>query len=236
MSEVWYKNKKIVYYALLLLLVLGFSVLVLNYFSGGGKNYNSHHYEQMTGFHFRQDQNLPPGLIYFIGDSHTQGLATQAITEKSVNYGIGADTTVGVIRRLGQYQSIKNAKAVVIAIGFNDMKSKDNSFVLHNIELIIQSIQPDIPIFISKLLPVSRNRFHSDFIARIISLNTDISTLCDKQPDVHCIDVFKQLSDKKNSLREIFHIGDGVHLNKDGYALWINEIKTSLNNNKLINE
>ena len=102
------------------------------------------HYDQMLAFHLRQDQNLPEGLVYFIGDSHIQGLATQSVSRRSVNYGIGSDTTAGVLKRLSKYQSLKNAKAVVLGIGFNDLKERDNIQIISNIKKILDEIPNNI--------------------------------------------------------------------------------------------
>lgn len=69
-------------------------------------------YRQMTSFQSRIDQNSPPRAIYFIGDSQIQGLAVSAVTPLAINYGIGNDTTAGVIKRIPLYNSLNTAKAV----------------------------------------------------------------------------------------------------------------------------
>ena len=84
------------------------------------------HYTRMMMYHERMDSSIPTGSVIFIGDSITQGLATSAISQLSVNYGIGSDTTLGVIERLDTYHSINTAKAVVIAIGINDIKRRND--------------------------------------------------------------------------------------------------------------
>ena len=58
------------------------------------------------------DGLIPEGATIFIGDSITQGLATSAVSNQSVNYGIGSDTTLGVLKRLPYYNSMNSAKAV----------------------------------------------------------------------------------------------------------------------------
>jgi len=80
------------------------------------------HYHQMVTFHSHMDGNVPDDSVIFIGDSLTQGLCVSAVACPSVNYGIGNDTTLGVLQRISQYESIQRAKVVVIAIGINDWR------------------------------------------------------------------------------------------------------------------
>jgi hypothetical protein len=72
------------------------------------------HFKRMLTYHKRMDGNIPSGAVIFIGDSITQGLAVSAVYPKSVNYGIGSDTTIGVIKRLSDYKSLSRARAIVI--------------------------------------------------------------------------------------------------------------------------
>lgn len=78
-------------------------------------------YKSMVDYHKRMDGSIPDGAVIFIGDSITQGLATSAISHAGVNLGIGLDTTAGVLNRLQFYKSIDRSKAVVLAIGVNDL-------------------------------------------------------------------------------------------------------------------
>jgi hypothetical protein len=80
------------------------------------RKYVPNHFDEMVAFHQRQDQQLPPDLFYFIGDSYVQGLAVQSITLSSVNLGIGSDTTDGVLRRLTVYKSLVSAKAIFLLL------------------------------------------------------------------------------------------------------------------------
>lgn len=78
------------------------------------------HYHRMLEYHKRMDGNVLTGSVIFFGDSITQGLCVSAVASHSVNYGIGSDTTFGVLERLKYYRSINRADVVVISIGVND--------------------------------------------------------------------------------------------------------------------
>jgi hypothetical protein len=92
------------------------------------------HFHRMLRYHSRMDGNVPKQSVIFIGDSITQGLAVTAVINPSVNYGIGSDTTVGVLNRLPVYKSIEKASTVVIAIGVNDMEYRSNEEILRNLK------------------------------------------------------------------------------------------------------
>ena len=112
------------------------------------------HFHRMLRYHKRMDGNVPDGSVVFIGDSITQGLCVSAITCPSVNYGIGSDTTLGVLQRLQDYRSIDRASAVLLAIGINDMKRRSNDEIFENYRLIIEQIPKTTPIVFSAVLPL----------------------------------------------------------------------------------
>ena len=112
------------------------------------------HYHRMLGYHKRMDGNVPDRAVIFIGDSLTQGLCVSAVAVPSVNYGIGSDTTVGVLQRLSEYRSIDRAAAVVIAIGINDLRRRSDAEILDNYETILARIPESIPVIASAVLPV----------------------------------------------------------------------------------
>ena len=64
------------------------------------------YYHRMVTSHLRMDPCVPEGSVVFIGDSLTQGLCTAAVVDRSVNFGIGSDTTQGVLERIPRYECI----------------------------------------------------------------------------------------------------------------------------------
>ena len=114
----------------------------------------SEYYNEITAYHERMDGSVPRGATIFIGDSITQSLATSAVSELSVNYGIGSDTTLGVLNRLPIYESIHSIKAVVIAIGVNDLARRNNDSIIHNYEEILDYIPKNTKILVSAILPI----------------------------------------------------------------------------------
>lgn len=190
------------------------------------------HFHRMLAYHKRMDGNVPTNSTVFIGDSITQGLCVSAVSQPSVNYGIGSDTTVGVLQRIDSYRSIKDAKAVVLAIGINDMKFRSNAEIRDNIASIRSRIPMNIPVLISGVLPIdpdARNDPTEWRKERIGSLNEVLEDLAKNTQNTFFVDAGSQLADAGDELMSAFHTGDGVHLNSEGNRVWIAVLKESLN-------
>lgn len=186
------------------------------------------HYFQMTAFHSRVDKNINEEYNIFIGDSLVQGLAVSSVDKKSVNYGIGNDTTFGVIKRLPIYNSINEARNIVLSIGHNDIGIRPQSDILRNFQTIIEYIPSDIKIIICSVFFVDEN-IKSDRVSnkKILDLNNEIEKLTKNYSNANYLNVNEYLAPNGN-LPIKFHIGDGVHLNKEGNEIWINELKKAI--------
>ena len=191
----------------------------------------SAYYDRITTYHFRMDGNVPDGATLFIGDSITQGLATSAIANPSVNYGIGSDTTLGVLNRIRKYESLNRADTVVLAIGVNDLSRRSDEKIVTNYKKILDSIPEEIPVVVSAILPVDERvqRVNSEN-NRISTVNKLLRDLSLKYDNVTFSDAGSSLRDPENNLKSDFHVGDGVHLSSAGYQVWIRELRRALNN------
>lgn len=182
----------------------------------------SHGFYESVGFHQKIDQNLPAGSILFIGDSHVQGLAVTAVTPLGVNFGIGHDTTLGVLHRLPLYSSVKETRAVVLAIGFNDLRRRNNAAIIKNISQILEQIPPGVPVLLCGIMPVDEEpRNLAGYNARILLLNEQLAHLEALRSKTLFLNPTPILANKTGSLPSTLHSGDGIHLNSPGYERWI---------------
>lgn len=191
----------------------------------------SSYFDRITTYHFRMDGNVPDNATIFIGDSITQGLATSAIARLSVNYGIGSDTTLGVLNRVRKYESLTRANAIVLAIGVNDLSRRSDEQIITNYKDILDSLPKNIPVVVSAILPVDeRIQAVSSENKRIIRVNILLDELTRAYDAVTFSDAGSLLRGSGNNLKSDFHVGDGVHLNSEGYQIWIQELRHALNN------
>ena len=196
------------------------------------------HYKGMLSFHVRMDGNVPYQAVVFIGDSSIQGLYADAVACPSVSYGIGSDTTVGVLRRLPHYRSLTHASAVVLAIGGNDMKYRDNQAIVQNYRRILQAIPQGVPVVCSAVLPVNETMMTPGGFsnARIRSLNAALQSLCTSDPRCIFLDVGSKLVDSAGNLSASFQDGDGLHLNSAGNQIWIDELRDAVKKAQQVGE
>lgn len=203
-------------------------IKMLEYWQGPSESYTQY-FKTMSSFYQKVDKNLPTNSVIFIGDSLIQGMAVTNIAPKATNFGIGNDTTMGVLKRLPHYQSIFSAKHIIISIGHNDLKYRTLIETSENIERIIKQIPSNIPITLSAILPVSEQYVPYTNNDTIKKLNESIETMVAKYANVNFLNINYLLSNKTGELQERFHVGDGVHLNKKGYYVWIKALTHAVN-------
>lgn len=190
------------------------------------------HYTRMLRYHRRMDGHVPDQSVIFIGDSITQGLCTDAVTQPSVNYGIGSDTTVGVLGRLTTYSnSLSRASAVVLAIGVNDLLFRDNREIAENYRRILEHLPAATPVVCSALLPINDRTYARGTPVtreRISDLNRLLRDVCAAFPRCVFVDAGPQLADTDGNLRADLEDGDGIHLNAPGNRIWSEVLRAGL--------
>ena len=187
---------------------------------------------QMARMYQRVDATVPEGAVVFIGDSITQGLAVAAVTSPAVNFGIGRDTSAGVLRRLPDYGSLSRARLVVLAIGVNDLAWRENPETVANIETILDRIQDEhgTPVILSAVLPIDddMSASHRRENREVLDLNRRLAALAADRPQVRLVDATESMVDEQGNLDDAYHVGDGVHLSPAGYARWIAALKSAM--------
>ncbi|MBL9135284.1 MAG: hypothetical protein JNK85_05425 [Verrucomicrobiales bacterium] len=190
------------------------------------------HYTRMLSYHRRMDGHVPDHSVVFLGDSLTQGLCTDAVAHPSVNYGIGSDTTVGILGRLPAYShSLGRASAVVLAIGVNDLLFRDNQEIAENYRRILDRLPPGTPVVCSALLPINERTYVQGTPvsnARIAELNTLLRDQCAAFARCVFVDAKPRLVDSDGNLQATLEDGDGIHLNAAGNRIWSEVLRDGL--------
>ena len=189
------------------------------------------HFRRMVAYHERSVEIVPKEAVVFIGDSIMQGLCVAAVSPKAVNYGIGGDTTAGVLHRLETYRpALDRASAVVIAIGVNDLLVRRNQDILSSHARILGSL-PGVPVVISSVLPVdeSMSRDRLGWNKRIVDLNHSLKRLALTDVRFEFVDNQSTFDrDSDGTLDAQCHIGDGLHLNSFGNGMWASNLRAAL--------
>lgn len=190
--------------------------------------------EELSPFYYtnialqqRIANNLSPDAIVFIGDSHVQGLAVSSVHKHSENFGIGNDTTYGVIQRLPKYQKLDEVKTVVLSIGFNDLRYRDNSDIVKNIVYILNHFSKDTKIVLNAISPVGAAK-HALYNERILYLNAQYKLLSQSYQNVTYVNAFESHINIKGFLPQKYLLSDHIHLSEEGYKIWINVLSALL--------
>ncbi len=184
----------------------------------------------MLALHRRVDAALPAGRVLFFGDSIVQGLAVAAVHPQGENFGIGGETTGGLLERLPAYSSIGAARAIVVLSGTNDLMRHDPSTPIANLQRLIETLPGKAPVVLATLLPVDeradvRLAGRNAAIARV---NAAIRALCAARARVTCADVGATMAAPGGGLAAALHEGDGVHPSPAGYAAFIRVLRDAL--------
>jgi lysophospholipase L1-like esterase len=190
---------------------------------------NTHLYDALLPYHRRMDGNVAEGSIIFLGDSIVQSLVTSAIADKTVNYGIGADTIGGLRKRLPFYRSLNNARAIVISIGVNDLWYRQHDEIILRYEQLLADLPDNVPVVANALFPIQEGlEYGDDTNARISHVNQSISEVASRFDNVLFINNTDSFVDTNGQLQSDYHIGDGLHLNTKAYEVWIERLRMAI--------
>ena len=200
--------------------VLGFSSTSLE----------SSHYRNLVQLHSRQAPQVPEGAVVFLGDSHVEALCVVSVAKNAVNFGIGGDTTEGLLKRIERVGvALGKARHIVVAVGCNDLAFNDIESSVSNMESILQALDGK-RVTVSSVLPVNELKYkRPGRNAKIQLLNQKFAELTAQLPNVNFTD-HTPLFDRKQDgeLDDDLHIGDGLHLNDEGYSIWSESLRQAI--------
>lgn len=197
--------------------------------TGGGYLDNTQYNAYLTMF------ELNPNLseVVFLGDSITaRGRFEEFFPETSVlNRGIGSDTSEGVLNRMEEVIGRQPGK-IFLMIGINDLiRNKGYTEIVSNVRALVEEVDtrlPECTVFIQSVLPainVSQDK--------IKNLNGEYKNLAEEYPSCHYIDLYSLFLNGTGSMEEGYYSPDGVHLNGNGYEVWIRETERLIGNSIL---
>jgi lysophospholipase L1-like esterase len=171
------------------------------------------------------------GKIVFLGNSITEfGNWKKWLNDTTVvSRGIAGDNTFGVLDRLQDVIDRQPAK-LFLKIGINDIaKNIPDKIIVANILNITQRVKmgsPTTQIFVHSILPThdSVKIEYPDAYNKnehVIYINNQLKKKA-KEMGFIFVDIYKILSDNNGKLTAKYAESDGLHLNTEGYQLWIN--------------
>jgi len=188
------------------------------------------HYHEKLAEHLSKEVDVNHNAVVFLGDSITEYYDVTKVDENAINYGISMDTTVGLIRRIPDYQTLNNASLIFLLIGVNDINRYNRSplLIAKKYDAIIKMLPESVPVVFADVLPVDeRVGFHGYNII-IKGINQKIDEISRSNSRVTYLELYRHIVDETGNLSSLYHDGDGVHLNKDGYKILTQKISRAV--------
>ena len=211
------------------------------------------YFERISEF---KNEPIGKNKIVFLGNSIMQGGGNWNDRYKSkniVNRGISGDFTAGVLKRLDEINFFE-PNAVFLMIGINEFfaDNSENSEVnpenvaknILKIADVITRNSPKTKVFIHTILPINNDQYikvkkvnynflHKNYTPSINSQVEKTNSILKLNGCYEVIDLYSIFIDETFKLNTDLS-SDGVHLNENGYSLWVHEtmelIKSFQNN------
>lgn len=181
------------------------------------------------------------GTIVMLGDSITHGFFSNKAMPKEINghtvinQGISGDRIdrqpedgTGVVHRIDLIQQAKPV-AVFVMIGINDYWGGKGTpeEVIPRYEKMVPMLKAAVPnakVVLESVLPTSKTNAYMN--PNVDKLNTRIKQLAAENGFTY-LDLHPVMEDENGELKAEF-TKDGVHLNNAAYAVWLKELKKTL--------
>lgn len=177
----------------------------------------------------RIEQNSAEDSIYFIGDSLVQGLNTSTLGKNVVNLGIGHDKVSDASSRLDTYQNLDKTSLIVFSVGINDLPHFSINNIIDDYRLLLEKVKYNDKVIVHGLLPINEHLVKTINNTKIGRFNDELMKLTREYANVRFLAPSSKFLNYEKMLKHNFHIGDGLHLNKHGNAIWLQELKRVLN-------
>lgn len=147
----------------------------------------------------------------------------------AVNLGERGTKVAYWLDQIATIASLYNPKNLIIHIGVNDINDGlSGSETLSNVTNLIErlhDILPDTQIYFISIEP---NNYRPNNFTEYQVVNNGILTLANEKDYVHYIDTVTILGGQAGEAVKHYFGPDGLHLNPDGYGVWVHAIKKAL--------
>jgi lysophospholipase L1-like esterase len=192
--------------------------------------------KEVSKIEARYKGNYPQDVIVFYGSSSIRKWKTleeDMMPLSVVNHGFGGSKVADAIYYVDRLVTPFHPKAVVLFVGTNDINglegnSKSGEQVFESTVKLFETIQsqnPDVPIY---YIPISPTKMRWEVWDEADKANHLIAEYAANHDKITFIDTTEALLDENGGPNKALLAFDGLHLNKDGYAVWTSIIKPVL--------
>ena len=181
------------------------------------------YYDDKVSAFIEENKSVTPGEtdVVFLGDSLTDGYDLEKYYPqyRTLNRGIGGDTTHGLYARLQVSVYEAQPKAVVVLIGGNNMDS-----MFEDYETIVSDLRTNLPN--SKIVLLSLTAMGGDWAYKNLNASYNNAKIKIIAQEYGCafVDLFSALLDPQTDEINSSYTSDGVHFTAEGYAVLTQKI------------
>ena len=177
--------------------------------------------------------NPPPkGATLFIGSSSFTLWTTieeDFSPHKVINRGFGGAQITDVLTYMDRIVFPYAPANIVFYCGGNDLSAGASaSNLMDEIETFVRRVHAELPDTDIYVLSVKPSPRRMNLWTKMQAVNTARQVFAENTDHVYYVDVSKGMFDNKGSLRGDIFLEDRVHMNKSGYKVWINILKSHL--------
>ncbi|MEC7769667.1 MAG: cyclic nucleotide-binding domain-containing protein [Bacteroidota bacterium] len=181
---------------------------------------------RVSGLEDQQD------LIVFYGSSSVRlwvGMKKDLDPFNVLNLGFGGSTYAWCIHYFDEIFKGAEPNKIVLYAGENDLaQGKSPQEVLNDCNKLVQMILKKYPEVELAFVSLKPSLEREEMIPQIIETNLLLSKYVIGELNAQYINVFGQMITADNRPKHELYMSDGLHLNKNGYAIWSEVIKTAL--------
>jgi lysophospholipase L1-like esterase len=171
-------------------------------------------------------QAAPSNAILFVGSSSFamwKDVNNYFPGYTIINRGFGGSTLPDVIRYTYDIILPYQPKQVVIYCGENDLATADSVSaveVFNRFKTLFGMIRTNLPITPIAFISIKPSPSRASIQGKMKEANKFIKNYISSQANTAFIDIYDLMLDDKGQMREELYIGDRLHMNAKGYAIW----------------
>jgi lysophospholipase L1-like esterase len=192
-------------------------------------------WSEITAFKKKDSIQQPPtNAILFVGSSSFtkwQDVQDYFPGYSIINRGFGGSTLQDVIRYTYDIILPYQPKQVVIYCGENDLASADSisvSEVVNRFKTLFSMIRINLPKANIAFVSIKPSPVRASIQTKVKAANAVIKKFIATQQNASFIDIYDAMLDANGQMREELYVGDRLHMQPAGYAIWQKAIRPYL--------
>jgi lysophospholipase L1-like esterase len=182
--------------------------------------------KEIGAFEAADKTNPPPqNAILFIGSSSIKrwtSLAADFPKHKVINRGFGGSQIIDSIAFVDRIVIPYHPRQIFFYAGANDISAgKKPEQVLTDFQAFVAKVREQLPETKIAFIAIATNPSRWAQVEKVTDANRLVENFCRKEKSLVFIDTFHPMLDLTGKPRPEIFVKDGLHMNPEGYRIWI---------------